>query len=154
MSISESLKLIIKIFNKPFNEKGVVKKEEPLSQSHNVIESEKLDKKYTLVLDLDETLVHYQEKDSEGQILFRPYLEEFLEGVSYYYEIYVFTASLQQYADFILNHLDPDKNLFIYRFYRQDLTSHPFGEVKDLQILGKDLSKVIIIDNLEENFRA
>ena len=95
MSISESLKLIIKIFNKPFNEKGVVKKNIQNKSIRSGEESQVQNKKYTLVLDLDETLVHYQEQDSKGQILFRPYLEEFLNGISVYYDIFVFTASLQ-----------------------------------------------------------
>lgn len=45
----------------------------------------KQDKLYTLVLDLDETLVHYEQfeypnqQDEDGELFIRPYAEEFLE---------------------------------------------------------------------------
>ena len=50
---------------------------------------------YTLILDLDETLVHYYETESEGHVLVRPGTEEFLVNMSRYYEIVIFTAALQ-----------------------------------------------------------
>ncbi len=51
-------------------------------------------KKYTLVLDLDETLVHYTDSPSGGQFLVRPHCKEFLREMSNYYEIVVFTAAM------------------------------------------------------------
>ena len=50
---------------------------------------------YTLVLDLDETLVHYYETEAEGHILVRPGCDTFLKEMSKYYEIVVFTAAMQ-----------------------------------------------------------
>ena len=64
------------------------------------------DKTYTLVLDLDETLVHYIEADNKGLYLSRPYAENFLSEMSKYYEIVVFTAAVQEYADWILDDFD------------------------------------------------
>ena len=54
-------------------------------------------KKYTLVLDLDETLVHYYENEEEGlpYVKVRRYAEEFIAKLSKYCEIVIFTASLQ-----------------------------------------------------------
>jgi NLI interacting factor-like phosphatase len=52
-------------------------------------------KEYTLILDLDETLVHYYETESEGHVLVRPGTEDFLVKMSQYYEIVIFTAALQ-----------------------------------------------------------
>jgi CTD small phosphatase-like protein 2 len=62
-----------------------------------------------LVLDLDETLIHYEEVDEshefEGEVCYmvRPGVAKFLQELSQYYEIVVFTAALQEYADWILN---------------------------------------------------
>jgi hypothetical protein len=52
-------------------------------------------KKYTLVLDLDETLVHYVEDEESAYIQIRPGAENFLEEMFEYFEIVVFTAAMQ-----------------------------------------------------------
>lgn len=54
--------------------------------------------KYTLVLDLDETLVHFEENEerSGGQFHIRPYAEEFLKTLSVHYELVIFTAAIKQ----------------------------------------------------------
>jgi TFIIF-interacting CTD phosphatase-like protein len=51
-------------------------------------------KPYTLVLDLDETLVHYVEEDGAAFVQIRPYTEAFLETMAEYYELVIFTAAL------------------------------------------------------------
>lgn len=107
--------------------------------------------RYTLVLDLDETLVHYQELEDGGQFLVRPYAETFLEEMAKYYELIVFTAALQDYTDFILDIIDAKKSIS-YKFYRQHTQSYGNSYTKDLAAVGRDLSKMIIIDNLAENF--
>lgn len=77
----------------------------------------------TLVLDLDETLVHSQFKqienpdiilpvEIEGQIcqiyiLVRPGVREFLDRMAKHYELVVFTASLSKYAEPLVQQLDP-----------------------------------------------
>lgn len=50
---------------------------------------------YTLILDLDETLVHFVEENDSAYIQIRPGAEQFLEEMSKYYEIVVFTAAMQ-----------------------------------------------------------
>lgn len=49
---------------------------------------------YTLVLDLDETLIHYDEDDAEGAFYVRPGALTFLQELSFFYEIVVFTAAM------------------------------------------------------------
>ena len=102
--------------------------------------------KYTLVLDMDETLIHYFFTYLNGMFFVRPYCFDFLRELNEIYEIVTFTAGTKEYADNILNILDIDNNIIKYRLYRQHTT-----------ILGmsiyKDLSRVIIIDNLKENFK-
>ena len=106
---------------------------------------------YTLVLDLDETLVHFDAKSRTYKA--RPNAFKFLSELSKLYEIVVFTAGLKDYADWILN--DLDKLKFIsHRLYR-DHTKYRNGVyLKDISKLGRDLSKTIIIDNIEDNFQT
>ena len=110
--------------------------------------------KYTLVLDMDETLIHYFFTTINGMFFVRPYCFNFLRELNDLYEIVTFTAGTKEYADNILNILDMDNNIIKYRLYRQHTTILGCSIYKDLSKLGRDLSKVIIIDNLKENFKV
>ena len=53
------------------------------------------EKPFTLVLDLDETLIHYVDMGyDESFFLIRPYCIQFLTELSHYYEIVIFTAGV------------------------------------------------------------
>jgi Dullard-like phosphatase family protein len=108
---------------------------------------------YTLVLDLDETLVHFVYTPSGGIFLIRPYCLQFLEEMSKIFEIIIFTAALKDYADSILDILDPHKKLIKYRLYRQHTSVCGITFCKDLSKIGRDLEKSIIVDNLADNFK-
>ncbi|XP_006841467.2 uncharacterized protein LOC18431278 [Amborella trichopoda] len=124
----------------------------------------------TLVLDLDETLVHSKwapckdadftfkvfldKKEHTVYVRQRPYLRVFLEKVSEIFEVIIFTASQRIYAEQLLNILDPNKKIFRHRVYRDScIASEGGGYMKDLRILGRDLAKVAIIDNSPQVFR-
>ena len=109
--------------------------------------------KYTLVLDMDETLIHYFFTHTNGMFFVRPHCFDFLKELNDIYEIVTFTAGTKEYADNILNILDIDNNIIKYRLYRQHTTILGCSIYKDLSKLGRDLSRVIIIDNLKENFK-
>ena len=109
--------------------------------------------KYTLVLDLDETIIHCPEQQ-EILPLIRPGVDKFLTELSKYYEIIIFTAAMQDYADYIIdNYLDKEKKLISYRLYRQHTTVLQKTYLKDIAKLGRDLAKTIIIDNASDNFQ-
>ena len=110
------------------------------------------DKPYTLILDLDETLVHYVENGSESHLNVRPGCSEFLIEMSQYYELVIFTAALQDYADWAIDIIDSQKSI-THRLYRQHTIPTGSVFVKDLSRLGRDLSRVIIADNVADNFR-
>jgi CTD small phosphatase-like protein 2 len=74
-----------------------------------------------------------------------------LEEASVNWEIIVFTAALRDYANFILNDVDRAKHIS-RRLYRDSCTFRRGTYLKDLNKLGRDLSKVVIVDNLPENF--
>lgn len=61
---------------------------------------------YCLVLDLDETLIHFKTNNGKAKFLIRPYTYNFLKNLSRFYEIIIFTAAQQEYADWILNKID------------------------------------------------
>ena len=107
---------------------------------------------YCLVLDLDETLVHYFEDENEAYVKVRMGAENFIRTLSKYCEIAIFTASTKYYADIVIDGLDC-KDLIDYRLYRQHTTVIDGVNIKDLSKLGRNLNKIIIIDNIEENYQ-
>lgn len=107
---------------------------------------------FTLILDLDETLVHYVENGSESHLNVRPGCTEFLVEMAKYYELVIFTAALQDYADWAIDIIDQQKSIS-YRLYRQHTIPTGSVFVKDLSRIGRDLSKVIIVDNVADNFK-
>ena len=123
---------------------------------NNFILNTKPTKNYTLVLDLDETLIHFKSNpndDSSGLLQFRPFLAEFLLGVSKYYELIVFTAATQDYANPIIDAIEKKGIKFEYRLYRIHTVVINNDFVKDLNRLGRDLSRIIIVDNMEQNYK-
>ena len=67
------------------------------------------------------------------------------------YEVVIFTAAMQDYADWVLNTLDTDK-VISHRLYRQHASLNNMVYIKDLSKLGRPLNKTIIVDNVAENF--
>ncbi len=116
----------------------------------------KSNKKFTLVLDLDETLISFKinpKEPSNGLLRFRPGLDIFLEKMKIYYELIVFTSATEKYADVIINNIENNKKIFDYRLYRKHTVMFNGELIKDLSKLGRDLSKIIIVDNIKQNFR-
>lgn len=121
----------------------------------------------TLVLDLDETLIHssygYTRNPdivlpirAQGvthmiHINKRPGVEKFLARVSELYEVVVFTASLGEYAAPLMKKLDKEKKVSGLLF-REACTIDNGHFVKDLSRLGRDLKNVILVDNAVKSF--
>ncbi|XP_077521486.1 carboxy-terminal domain RNA polymerase II polypeptide A small phosphatase 1-like isoform X2 [Amblyomma americanum] len=118
--------------------------------------------KICLIIDLDETLVHSSIKPISNAdfvvpvetggtvhqvyVLKRPYVDEFLQRVGDAYECVLFTASLAKYADPVADQLDK-WGVFRARLFRESCVFHRGNYVKDLGRLGRDLHRVVIIDN-------
>jgi hypothetical protein len=110
-----------------------------------------LDKKFCLVLDIDETLSHMIKLPFGNYFLVRPGVIDLLKELYYYYEIDIFTAALKHYADNILNKLDKDNIYISYRLYRCHCTYEDGKSVKKLSLIGRDLNKIVFVDDLKRN---
>ena len=125
--------------------------------------SPKNSNKKTLVLDLDETLVHSQfvpfsiksdivfkiELDNQIHdihVMVRPGVNEFLKRMGKLYEIVIFTASISKYADPLINIIDKS-HICSYRLFREHCSMVGITYIKDLKKLGRDLKDIVIVDN-------
>ena len=109
-------------------------------------------REYCLVLDLDETLVHFYEDNDEAYVKVRMGAERFITVLSQYCEIVIFTASTQYYCDIVIDGFDC-KNKIDYKLCREYTDENDGINIKDLSKLGRDLNKIIIIDNIEDNYK-
>jgi Dullard-like phosphatase family protein len=125
----------------------------------------------TLIFDMDETLIHWVDNIEEENPQFiikvmidgeevdaginvRPYALECLEAVNQKFEVVVFTASHQTYADAVLDFLDPDRDLIQKRLYRTSWYETEEGiYIKDLRIFAnRRMCDLIIVDNAVYSF--
>uniref|UniRef100_A0A0A9ZH66 Carboxy-terminal domain RNA polymerase II polypeptide A small phosphatase 2 n=1 Tax=Lygus hesperus TaxID=30085 RepID=A0A0A9ZH66_LYGHE len=145
------------------------KNQSPLfpSQPHSLLPPPNMaaHRRITLVLDVDETLVHssftpqpdiqydkelmvtYNYKLYTIYVRYRPYLHEFLRFVSERFETVIFTASLCAYCDPLIDAIDENGILGNLRLFREHCTLRSNSYIKDLFLLGRDLGRIAIIDN-------
>ena len=97
-----------------------------------------------------------EEKEFKVGIFVRKGAKEFLAEVSRYFEVGIFTASVKEYADAVIDYLDPNKTLIKFRLYRNNcINVNDRIFVKDLRIIkGVDLKDIILLDNSIYSFSA
>ena len=113
-------------------------------------------KKYSLVLDLEETLLHFRKdktNENEGTVDIRSGTLKFLDDISEFYELIVFNEGERQYTDLLIDSLEENKIYFEHRFYREHIVIVNNDIVKDLVRIGRNLDKILIIDNMQQNFK-
>lgn len=131
--------------------------------------------KLTVVLDVDETLIHsrlsggqdvYRQQEErksdvksldeftiklrDGEIVHvnkRPGLDQFLRDISQKYEVMAYTAGLEEYAKPLLDWLDPKGTIFRHRLYRDSCLFMRGYYLKDLQSFNRPMSRVVLVDN-------
>ena len=138
----------------------------PKLPPQNMIQYKK--KKKTLILDLDETLVHssmnpfhkcaditlplnFNGKKFFVYVLKRPFLEQFLTEMNLIYDIIIFTASLPEYSEPLLDIIDKNK-VIKYRLNRSHCRHYQNIYIKDLKVINRNLKDMIIIDNNPESY--
>ncbi|XP_057290991.1 RNA polymerase II subunit A C-terminal domain phosphatase-like isoform X2 [Hydractinia symbiolongicarpus] len=125
-------------------------------------------RKLVLVVDLDMTLIHTTiakvHKDSEDIFSFtlpghqyeyhtklRPGARKFLESISKFYELHIFTMGSRMYAHTVAKCLDPDGKFFAHRIRSRDEFLNSYSKFHDLKALfpcGDHM--VCIIDDRED----
>ena len=108
--------------------------------------------KYTLVLDLDETLIHVVINRNEKIVLYRPGLFSFLEKMRSLYELVLYTLKPAEHSEPIVREIESKTIYFDHKIYRTYNTK-PITFIKDLSLLGRNLNNVVIVDNIPQSFK-
>uniref|UniRef100_A0A1B6CCV0 CTD nuclear envelope phosphatase 1 homolog n=1 Tax=Clastoptera arizonana TaxID=38151 RepID=A0A1B6CCV0_9HEMI len=135
-------------------------------------------KRKVLVLDLDETLIHSHHEGITRQTVKagtppdfvlkvtidrhpvrffvhkRPHVDFFLDIVSKWYELVVFTASMEIYGAAVADRLDNNRGILKRRYYRQHCTPDLGSYTKDLSAISPDLANIFILDNSPGAYRS
>ncbi|ESL06834.1 hypothetical protein TRSC58_05485 [Trypanosoma rangeli SC58] len=106
-------------------------------------------KKYTVVLDLDETVVYAR----EGPLYARAYLRELLRSIKDVFEVIVWTAGEREYAKNILEEINQE-HIIQHLIYRHGAWFCSEDYTKDLKKLGRNIDYVIIVENTPDCVRA
>ena len=104
--------------------------------------------KYTLIINLDENIVHYVEEEEKSYVKVRFNTDNFLKNLSKFYEIIFFTSLNKDYADIIIDNIDTEKKYVNFRLYREDTINFNF---KNFNKLGRKVETSIIINNYSES---
>ena len=113
--------------------------------------SEPMNKEFCLVLDIDETISHTMRLSFGNYFLLRPGVIHLIRKLYHFYEIDIFTAAIKRYADNIVNKLDPNNIYINYRFYREHCIYEGTKSVKKLVRIGRELEKIVFVDNIKYN---
>lgn len=113
----------------------------------------------TLLLDLDETLIHHStfpphsgvssfkiDLFPDEFIFIRPYAREFMTAVEQIFDVFIFTSSQPDYANMIIDHLFPEIDNS-HRVCRDKCILTKDEIKKDIKTFGRPLSDIIMVDN-------
>ena len=121
--------------------------------------------KYSLVLDLDETLICFQKNNFinnvnnfinsiKSRLILRPGLFEFLHIIKQFYELILFSSGTCDYVDPIIKIIEQNENFFEFVLYRQHISFDEKGEYyKDLNLLNRNIRNILIVDDMKKNFK-
>ena len=138
-----------KIINNKLIKKKFVKRKKETKIENPFIKSP-LMKKYSLILSLDKTLSYKNNKTND--IILRNGLFSFLSTIKPFFELILFSIDSKDFSEPIINMIENDKKYFDYKFYKDHCVLYKNNLIKDVTLIGRDLSKIIIVDNNETCF--
>jgi TFIIF-interacting CTD phosphatase-like protein len=115
------------------------------------------DKKYTLVLDLDNTLISHSNRNriNNNDIYnLRPGLLSFLNTLKPIYELISYTNESKEYSEQLLKEIESSRKYFDYNLYIEHNELIGNNLVKDISKIGRDMKKIIIVDKNYENIKS
>lgn len=125
----------------------------------------KRDRRPTLVLDLDQTLVHSTFEMPRCYdfsirlpgccaifVKLRPHIVSFIESVGRRYEIVVFTAAKKEYAGRVIEEIDRT-GCIAHVLCRDSCTLFDGKYIKDLSRLGRPLNSVVLVDDIPYSYK-
>ncbi|TPP59558.1 Tfiif interacting ctd phosphat [Fasciola gigantica] len=131
-----------------------------------------------MVLDLDETLIHsvhdgilrstvrpgtppdfvlkvdIDHHPVRFSVHKRPHVDFFLNVISQWYELVIYTASLEIYGAGVTEQLDNGRHILQRRFYRQHCTYDNGSYSKNLSLITSDMASIFILDNSPGAYRS
>ena len=97
--------------------------------------------KFSIAIELDETLVHYCEEGDNYYAKVRFGTENFLKNISNFFEIIVVSTSGKEYSNIIIDNLNKENKCYVeHRLFIED-----FSEKQDLTNINRDLRKIIFV---------
>jgi len=109
-------------------------------------------KKYSLIIELDETLVHYYEEGNNYFVKVRCGTEDFLKTMSEFCEIVIVSTSSKEYTDIIIQNINNDKCYINYTIYKEMFDDK--NDIIDFSLINRNIKKCIFICHENEFFNA
>lgn len=115
----------------------------------------------TIMIDLDETLIHAEPFQSEKRydytfeltrgvigVTLRPFIYDFLEQVYRKFELVIYTASGEIYAKKIMEFIDPENKYFAAILHRKNCVLFKSAHLKSIEaISNRNRDEIFVIDN-------
>ena len=112
--------------------------------------------KNTLIIGLEDTIINFHldgnSYKSKGILSLRPGVTLFFEEIKKNYEIIVFSLFDKKNADYIIDAFEGKEKYIDYRLYREHCIVRDNEFIKDLSRIGRNIEKMIIVDNLPQCF--
>ena len=134
------------------NELKEEKEEKEVKKKNLILPEMEKNKKYSLIIELDETLVHYYEEGNNYFVKVRCGTEDFLKTMSEFCEIVIVSTSSKEYTDIIIQNINNDKCYINYTIYKEMFDDK--NDIIDFSLINRNIKKCIFICHENGFFNA